>query len=100
MLACDVPLEVNFDEIDFCPHLIALSLSAPSCSLQRTRSSESKRMAERVKYARRASGRVSSYALDSEGESTDADEAVNTKKRRSTANKGEQGHVGHLTRSY
>ncbi|KAG0658603.1 hypothetical protein C6P46_005723, partial [Rhodotorula mucilaginosa] len=45
-------------------------------------------MAERVKYARRASGRVSSYALDSEADSTDADEAVQAKKRRSTANKG------------
>ena len=51
-------------------------------------------MAERVKYARRASGRVSSYALDSEADSTDADEAVPPKKRRSTASKGEQGLAG------
>jgi hypothetical protein len=94
-LRCCSP-EVNFDEIDFCRHLIALSVSAPPPPLQRTRSSESKRMAGRVKYARRASGRVSSYALDSEADSTDADEAVQAKKRRSTANKGEQGRAGEL----
>lgn len=53
-------------------------------------------MAERVKY-RRASGRVSSYAVDSEADSTDADEAVHTKKRRSRAKRGEQSHAGQFS---
>ena len=83
--------KTNFDATDF--HALFLFPPFPS-SPQRIRPSESKRMAERVKYARRASGRVSSYALDSEADSTAADEAVHAKKRRSTAGKGEQRHAG------